>query len=201
MMEKDTKLIFFSFRNDLCLFLWSCTFRPWRSIFVPWWNLVERIVNHVLARIIEPVFPISIDFPGMSKTMWTFFSRLNTSYLLMKDFVRSYFFPNATLTSWTFLDHFCHHFWVGLLLLCCCTHPKVMTKMAKKCSTDQRFMRKRITTYRIHTLVRSTLPQNYLLFYLFTWTNLKCCYFFSEDKWNSAQSLSVCCGKILSLLK
>ena len=53
------------------------------------------------------------------------------------DFVRSYFFPNATLTSWTFLDHFCHHFWVGLVLLCCRTHPKVMTKMAKKCSTDK----------------------------------------------------------------
>ena len=65
MMEQDTKLIFFSFRNDICLFLWSCTFRPRRSIFVPWWNLVERIVNHVLARIIEPVFPIAIDFPGM----------------------------------------------------------------------------------------------------------------------------------------
>ena len=56
------------------------------------------------------------------------------------DFVKSYYFPNATLTSWTFLDHFCHHFWVGLLLLWCCTHPKVMTKMAKKCSTDQRFI-------------------------------------------------------------
>ena len=57
---------------------------------------------------------------------------------------------------WTFLDRFCHHFWVGLLLLCCCTHPKVMTKMAKKCSTDQRFIRKRNTTYKIHTLVVST---------------------------------------------
>ena len=31
------------------------------------------------------------------------------------DFVRK-FFPNATLTSWTFLDHFCHHLWVVLLL-------------------------------------------------------------------------------------
>ena len=80
----DTKLNFISYRNDLCLFLWSCTFRPGWSIFVPWWNLVEWIVNHVLAWIIEPVFPISIDFPGMSKTMWTFFSRLRTSYLLIK---------------------------------------------------------------------------------------------------------------------
>ena len=85
LMENDTKLSFFVFyRNDLCLFLWSCTFRSRRSIFVPWRNLVEWIVNHVLAWIIEPVFPISIDFPGMSKTMWTFFSRLRTSYLLIK---------------------------------------------------------------------------------------------------------------------
>ena len=38
------------------------------------------------------------------------------------------------------------------------THPKVMTKMVKKCSTlcssDQRFIRKRNTTYRIHTLIQ-----------------------------------------------
>ena len=32
------------------------------------------------------------------------------------------------------------------------THPKVMTKMVKKWSTDQRFIRKRNTTYKIHTL-------------------------------------------------
>ena len=62
-------------------------------------------------------------------------------------------FPNEPLISWTFLDHFCHHFWVGLLLLCCCTHPKVVTIMAKKFSTDQRFIRKRNTTYKIHTLI------------------------------------------------
>ena len=53
---------------------------------------------------------------------------------------------------WSFHYHFCHHFWVGLLLLCCCTHPKVMTKMAKKCSTDQRFIQKRI-----HTLTETTV--------------------------------------------
>ena len=48
---------------------------------------------------------------------------------------------------------FCHHFWVGLLLLCYCTHPKVMTKMLKKCSSEQRFIRERNTIYKIHTLV------------------------------------------------
>ena len=68
------------------------------------------------------------------------------------DFVRSYYFPNATLTSWTLLDHFCH-FWLGLLLLCCCTYPKVMTKMAKKCSTGQSCIRKEVTCYKIGTLV------------------------------------------------
>ena len=72
-------------------------------------------------------------------------------------FVRSYFFPNATLTSWTFLDHFCHHFWVGFLLLCCCTHQKVMTKMAKKCSTGQSCIRKEVTSYKIGTLVTKSL--------------------------------------------
>ena len=62
-------------------------------------------------------------------------------------------FPIEPLISRTFLDHyFCHHFWVGLLLLCCCSHPKVATKMAKKCSTNQRFIRKRNTTYKIYTL-------------------------------------------------
>ena len=69
------------------------------------------------------------------------------------EFISSISFPNEPLISWTFLNHFCHHFWVGFLLLCCCTHPKVMTTMFKKCSTDQRFIRKRNTTCKIHTLV------------------------------------------------
>ena len=38
-------------------------------------------------------------------------------------------------------NSFCHHFWVGLLLLCCCTHPKMMTKMAKKCSRNVQLIR------------------------------------------------------------
>ena len=58
------------------------------------------------------------------------------------DFVRSYFFS------------FCHHFWVGLLLLCCCTHPKVMTKW-KKWSTGHSCIRKEVTFYKIHTLIVS----------------------------------------------
>ena len=70
------------------------------------------------------------------------------------DFISSISFPN------TMLNISCHHFWVGLVLLCCCIHPKVMTKMANKCSTlcstDQRFIRKRNTTYKIHTLAGSS---------------------------------------------
>ena len=62
-------------------------------------------------------------------------------------------FPNEPLISWTFLGHFCHHFWVGATAKQQQTHPKVMTKMVKKCSTDQRFIRKRNTTYKIGTLV------------------------------------------------
>jgi hypothetical protein len=68
------------------------------------------------------------------------------------DFVRSYFFPNATLISWTFLRHFCHHFWVGATAKQHQTHPKVMSKMVKKCSTGQSCIQKEVTSYKIHTL-------------------------------------------------
>ena len=57
-------------------------------------------------------------------------------------------------------------FVITLLLLCYCTHPKVMTKRAKKssklCSTDQRSIRKRNIAYKIHTLTVSPY-ENYLL--------------------------------------
>ena len=33
------------------------------------------------------------------------------------------------------------------------THAKIMTKVVKKCSTDQRFIRKKNITYKTHTLV------------------------------------------------
>ena len=65
---------------------------------------------------------------------------------------------------WTFLDHFCHHFWVGATAKQHQTHPKVMTKMVEKCSTlfstDQTFIRKINTTYRIHTLITWFLAIN-----------------------------------------
>ena len=70
------------------------------------------------------------------------------------DFMSSISFPNEPLISWTFLGHFCHHFWVGATAKQQQTHPKVMTKMFKKCSTDQRFIRKRNTTFKIHTLAK-----------------------------------------------
>jgi hypothetical protein len=47
---------------------------------------------------------------------------------------------------------FCHHFWVGLLLLCCCTHPKVMKKWKKKWAIGQSCIPKELTSYKIHTL-------------------------------------------------
>ena len=37
--------------------------------------------------------------------------------------------------------------------LCSIEHFNVMTKMVKKCSTDQKFIRKRSTSYKTHTLV------------------------------------------------
>ena len=55
------------------------------------------------------------------------------------------------------------HFFVGLLLLCCRTHPKVMTKMTKKSSTDQRVIRKRNTTYKILKFFREKIPFKIIL--------------------------------------
>ena len=43
-----------------------------------------------------------------------------------------------------------------------------MKKMSKKCSTDQRFIRKKNTTYKIHTLVvRRKIAQFVLLLFFF----------------------------------
>ena len=50
------------------------------------------------------------------------------SYLLKSLFYKykhSTYFPNATLTS---CPRFFTHFWVVLILLCCCTQPKVSEK-------------------------------------------------------------------------
>ena len=74
------------------------------------------------------------------------------------DFVRSHF---GKMNLWPvehFFEHICHQFWVGATAKQHQTHPKVMTKIVKKCSTlcssDPRFIRKRSTTYRIHTLIQ-----------------------------------------------
>ena len=45
------------------------------------------------------------------------------------DFISSISFPNEPLVSWTFLGHFCHHFWVGATAKQQKTHPKVSEKM------------------------------------------------------------------------
>ena len=68
------------------------------------------------------------------------------------DFICSSSFLNEPLISGTFLGHSCHHFWVGATAKQQQTHPKVMTKMVKKYSKDQRFIPKRNATYKIHTL-------------------------------------------------
>ena len=63
-----------------------------------------------------------------------------------------YFFTNATLTSYQ-LFSFCHHFWVCLLLLCCLHPPISDDEMKKKWATGQSCIRKKVTSYKIHTLV------------------------------------------------
>ena len=65
-------------------------------------------------------------------------------------YVSSISVPNEPLISWTFLGPFCHHFWMGAKQQ---THPKVV----KKCSTDQRFIRKITNTHKIHTLIYQSL--------------------------------------------
>ena len=71
------------------------------------------------------------------------------------DFISSISFPSDQLNisqiciSWPFLSSLLG----GFASVCCCTHPKVMIKMVKKRSTDQIFIWKRNTTYKIHTLV------------------------------------------------
>ena len=65
------------------------------------------------------------------------------------DFVRSYFFTNANLTScpiFFILSSLLGGFAVALLLLCCCTHPKVMTKW-KKWATGQSCIHKEVSNF------------------------------------------------------
>ena len=58
------------------------------------------------------------------------------------EFVRSYFFPNEPLTSWT-LFHQNRE-------LCC-----IVLEVIKKCSTGQRFIRKEVTSYKTHISIKS----------------------------------------------
>ena len=62
------------------------------------------------------------------------------------DFVRSYFGTNEPLTSWTFFPHFL----TGL--------QQKQTKIEGKCSTGQRFVCTKETSYKIHTLVNRHGP-------------------------------------------
>ena len=65
-----------------------------------------------------------------------------------------------------------------------------MAKMAKKCSTDQRFIWKRNTTYKKHTLVRVFLYYNAVCFLATSTIEKlirigihfgKCCYYYEKS--------------------
>ena len=86
---------------------------------------------------------------------WPLTSSLDLSEV--KTYIFSEWTSDQFNISWPFLSWLLGGFAVNNMLFCCCTHPKVMTKMAKKCSTDQRFIQKRNTTYKIHTLKYCTL--------------------------------------------
>ena len=78
------------------------------------------------------------------------------------DFISSISFQNKPLSSWTFLGHFCHHFWVDATAKQQQTHPKVMTEW-KKWATDQSCIHKEVTSYKIHALVEYLL--NFFAFF------------------------------------
>ena len=99
-------------------------------------------------------------------------------YECNSDHLTTFFIPSSILGG----------FAVALLLLCCCTHPKVMTKMAKKCLTDQRFIWKRNTTCKIHTLVlHLVIKKNFsLILFMFWWiktNNTRVHVIFERLKW------------------
>ena len=75
-----------------------------------------------------------VDLGIFSQNFWLIRKtrRLNTFCTHKKnvDFVRSYFFTNATLTSCPLLSFF-HHFWVGATAKQQQTYPKVMTEWKK----------------------------------------------------------------------
>ena len=61
---------------------------------------------------------------------------------------------------WPVAHFFFTHFWVGLVLLCCCTHSKVMTKWSRNVQRCVQMIKGSFgkdisTTYRIHTLIRT----------------------------------------------
>ena len=68
------------------------------------------------------------------------------------DFISSISFPNEPLISWTFLQHFCHHFWMGATAKQKQTHPKVKTEMFNW-SEVRSFGKEILHTYKIHILV------------------------------------------------
>ena len=65
------------------------------------------------------------------------------------DFVRSYFFTNKTLGIWTYLSSLLGGFAVA-----------PAQKLWKKCLTAQSFIRKEVTSYKIHTLVALHMYDN-----------------------------------------
>ena len=72
---------------------------------------------------------------------------------LKYGFYKSYFFSEWTSDQ---LEHFLNIFVTTFGWVCCCfavaPTQKWWQKCSEKCSTDQRFIRKRNTTYKIHTL-------------------------------------------------
>ena len=72
--------------------------------------------------------------------------------LLSTNFERSKLRKNATLSSWTLLQHIWLHFWAWLLNTIAIT-PIGEDKYVQKCSTRQSFIFPKFTSLKIGTLV------------------------------------------------
>ena len=128
----------------------SHSYVNYATLFLSW--MPFRMVNkRNFLKNINLHFWLKISFDSIDHDVLNF--RLGYVRRLVKrlkcGFYKSYFFSEWTSDQ---LEHFLNIFVITFRWVCCCC--AVMTKMLKKCSTDQRFIRKRDTTYKIGTLVQ-----------------------------------------------
>ena len=81
--------------------------------FNPKWFIKPRWIQIVLKQVWVRFGSLKVKIWGQLVSGWL--GWLGFTYQ-SPYFISSISFPNEPLISWTFLDHFCQQFWVGLLL-------------------------------------------------------------------------------------